>query len=57
MFQALTDLKSNAQSPVLGIVANGVKGSASAASHYYQRYYEQKPEKRRLFIIGKLTKR
>jgi polysaccharide biosynthesis transport protein len=59
VLQALTDLKGNAQAPVLGIVANGVKSSASASSYYYQRYYEQKPEKKKssLFAPKKLKDR
>lgn len=57
VLQALGDLKGNAQCPVLGIVANGVKNSASASSYYYQRYYEQKPEKKSKLTARKLQKR
>ncbi len=57
VLQALGDLKGNAQCPVLGIVANGVKSAASASSYYYQRYYEQRPEKKSILSPRKLQKR
>jgi polysaccharide biosynthesis transport protein len=57
VLQALADLKGNAQCPMLGIVANGVKSSASASSYYYQRYYEQQPEKKKMLSPRKLQKR
>lgn len=58
VLQALADLKGNAQCPVLGVVANGVKITASASSYYYQRYYEQQPEKKKTKLKDrKLQKR
>jgi polysaccharide biosynthesis transport protein len=58
VLKSLEDLKGNAQCPVLGVVANGVKSTESASSYYYQRYYEQRPEKKKNILSPrKLQKR
>ncbi len=56
--QAIKDWQSSAQTQVLGLVANGVKGQ-EMDSYYYQRYYNQdesdgnKREKKRLLSGGR----
>ena len=42
--QVIEEWNSSAQAPILGVIANGVKGQ-EMDSYYYQRYYNQDPEK------------
>ena len=59
--QVLEDWEQSAQSPVLGLVANGVKGQ-EMDSYYYQRYYSQEEEsgstkRKRNLLSAMLTSR
>ncbi len=50
--QTLTEIRNTAHSPILGIVANGLKRYTIGYYQYYQRYYNQ-PTPRSLMSMGK----